>query len=87
MDNVPSHFGNEFHYNNLKLDGYAEQSLRSLETKWGIVKHNVYKFVGVYGNVISLNELGSSIKDTLHKALELYKLKHPKNLGLCFIHC
>jgi hypothetical protein len=34
-----------------------------------------------------LNELGNSIEDTLHKALKLYKLKHPKNLGFCFIHC
>ncbi len=75
------------HYNNLRLDGYVEQSLRSLETKWGIIKHNVSKFVGVYGSVISLNELGSSIEDTLHKALELYKHKYPKNLGFCFIHC
>jgi len=34
-----------------------------------------------------LNKLGSSIEDTLHKALKLYKLKHLKNLELCFIHC
>jgi hypothetical protein len=75
------------HYNNLRLDGYVEQSPRSLETKWGIIKHNVFKFVGVYGNVISLNELGSSIEDIVHKTLELYKLKYSKNLELCFIHC
>jgi hypothetical protein len=75
------------HHNKLRLDGYVEQSPRSLETKWGIIKHNVSKFVGVYGNVIFLNELGSFVKDTLHKALELYKFKHPKNLGFCFIHC
>jgi hypothetical protein len=75
------------HYNNLRLDGYAKQLPRNLETKWAIIKHNVSKFVGVYGSVISLNELGSFIEDTLHKALELYKLKHSKNLELCFIHC
>jgi hypothetical protein len=77
----------DLHYNNLRLDGYVKQLPRSLETKWGIIEHNVSKFVGVYGSVISLNELGSSIEDTLHKTLELYKLEHSKNLELCFIHC
>jgi hypothetical protein len=70
----------------LKIDGYVEWLSRSLKTKWGIIKHNVSKFVGVYGSVISLNESGSFAKNTFHKTLKLYKLKHFKTLELCFIH-
>lgn len=39
------------HYNHLKPDGYAKWSPKSLKTKWGIIKHDVSKFVGVYGSV------------------------------------
>jgi hypothetical protein len=74
------------HYNHLKPDGYAKWSPRSLKTKWGIIKHYVSNFFGVYGSVISLNESRSVAKDTFHKTLKLYKLKHPKNLRLRFIH-
>lgn len=31
--------------------------------------------------------VGTSVKDTLHKALELYKTKHPWNARVTFIHC
>jgi hypothetical protein len=64
----------------LKIDGYVEWSPISLKTKWGIIKHDVFKFVGVYGSIISLNESRSFAKDILHKTLTLYKLKHLKNL-------
>jgi hypothetical protein len=49
----------------LKSNGYVERPPRSLETKWDLIKHYVSKFVGVYNNVASLNELGSSIEKPL----------------------
>jgi hypothetical protein len=44
-----------------------------------VLKSSVSKFVGVYGNVISLNKSSRFAEDTLHKTLELYKNKHLKN--------
>jgi hypothetical protein len=51
--------------NYLKSNGYVERPPRSLETKWDLIKHYVSKFVGVYNNVASLNELGSPIENPL----------------------
>jgi len=48
----------------------------SLKTKWGVIKHDVNKFVGAFGSVEALCDIGMSVKDNLHKALELYKIKH-----------
>jgi hypothetical protein len=49
-----------------------------LETKWGVIKHDVAKFCGVYKSVVALNESGTFVEDVLERALELYKVKHPK---------
>jgi hypothetical protein len=57
-----------------------------LETKWGIIKHDVAKFVGHYTTVLALCESGIGIKDTLPKALNLYKTKHPKHQTFIFIY-
>jgi hypothetical protein len=35
-------------------------------------------FCGNYQVVVALNESGTFSEDTLEKALEFYKLKHPK---------
>jgi hypothetical protein len=57
-----------------------------LETKWGLIKHNIAKFCGVYNSVFALNESGISSQDVLEHALELYKVKHPKQLSFVFLH-
>jgi len=49
--------------------------MRSLGTKWGSIKHNVSKFINMYGFVAMLNVSGNSSNDTFHKSLELYKVK------------
>jgi hypothetical protein len=36
---------------------------QSLETKWGISKHNITKFIGYYGFILTTNELGTSLED------------------------
>jgi hypothetical protein len=59
-----------------------------LETKWGLIKHDLAKFCGNYGTLVAVNESGTSSEDTLQKALELFKSKHPKQNGtFAFIHC
>jgi hypothetical protein len=74
-------------YNKNKHACGAKIQTRSLETEWGIIKHDVVKFCECYGFVVALNEFGSSKKDILQKALELYKKQHLKHVGLTFINC
>lgn len=75
------------HYNNNRPVGGGERPARSLETKWGVIKHDVAKFIGNYKVAVALCQSGTSSHDVLQKALELYKSKHPKNQSFVFIHC
>jgi hypothetical protein len=56
----------------------VERPPRSLETKWDLIKHYVSKFVGLYNNVVSLNELGSSIENLFRKPLSFINLNNAK---------
>jgi hypothetical protein len=75
------------HYNRNKPIGGGERPSRSIETKWGTIKHDVAKFIGVHKQVSSCRESGSSPDDVLQNALELYKVKHPKQHSFVFLHC
>jgi hypothetical protein len=75
------------HYREHKPVGGGDCPARSLETKWGIIKHDVAKFVGVHNQVLSMKESGVSLEDLLERALQLYKLKHPKQHSFVFLHC
>jgi hypothetical protein len=74
-------------YNKNKRACGVKRPTTSLETKWGIIKYDVVKFCECYGFVVALNEFGSSKKDILQKALELYKKQHLKHVGFTFINC
>ncbi len=67
------------HYNNNQPPTYAKRPSRSLETKWGVIKYNVFKFVRCHGSIVALNEFDTFEEDKLQKALEFYKTKHPKH--------
>jgi hypothetical protein len=75
------------HFHDCRPEGSVERSARSLETKWDIIKHDVAKFVGIYGQVSALNQSGTSVADVLERSLELYKIKHPKQLSIVYLHC
>ena len=45
------------------------------------------KFCGVYKSVLSLNQSGTSLEDVLERALDLYKVLHPKQQLFLFVHC
>jgi hypothetical protein len=53
------------HYNNNRPISCGEHLARSLETKWGLIKHDVSKFCGNYHIVVALHESGTFSKDTL----------------------
>jgi hypothetical protein len=75
------------HYQEHKPQGREDRPVRSLETKWGAIKHDVAKFVVVHSQVLNLKESGTSLEDVLQRALELYRVKHPKQQGFLYIHC
>ena len=60
---------------------------RSLESKWGSIKHDVTKFCGAYKQVLDCRESGTSMEDVLDRALEYYRDRHPKHQGFTFLHC
>ncbi len=74
------------HFNESHPTSYAPRYARSLETKWGIIQHDVAKFIRHYTTMLALCELGIGIEDTLRKAPNLYKTKHPKHQTFTFIH-
>ena len=67
--------------------GKPERPSRLLETKWGIVKHDVAKFCEVYKTVLNSKESRTSLEDVLERALDLYKVRHPKQQPFVFMHC
>jgi hypothetical protein len=59
----------------------------SLESKWDIVKHDVARFVGIYKQVFDTKESGTTLDDVLRDALELYKVRDPKQHSFVYLHC
>ena len=70
------------HYNANRPDGVWP--LRSLETKWGLIKHNVSKLCGIYNQIQRLHKNGSSATYSLRDAKELYRQKNAKNIDFVF---
>lgn len=65
----------------------ASRTARSLETKWGSIKHVASKFHGIYQIVKDLSESGRSEELIICEFLALYQLKHPKDSNFAFEHC
>jgi hypothetical protein len=66
--------------------GCAPRFARSLETKWGIIKHDVAKFIGKYIAALVLCESRIGFENIFHKTLNLYKTKHPKHQAFTYLH-
>jgi hypothetical protein len=75
------------HFNRVKARGSPLRPAKSLETKWGSIKHDVAKFCGAYKQVLDCRESGTSMDDVLGRALEYYRDRHPKHQGFTFLHC
>jgi hypothetical protein len=58
-----------------------------LESKWGSIKHDVAKFIGVYKQIVRLNKSGTSAADILRMARELYQTKSAKHSEFTYEHC
>jgi hypothetical protein len=75
------------HYNQNRPAGLHVCPARSLEWKWGTIKHDVARFVGVYKQVFDTKESGTTLDDVLRDALELYKVRDPKQHSFVYLHC
>jgi hypothetical protein len=53
------------HFNRHRPRGVGARTARSIETKFGIIKHDVSKFCGVYGFCFNNKEFGQSLDDIL----------------------
>ena len=63
----------------------AVRTTRSLETKWGTIKHEISKFHKIHQILKDLNESDCNEENNICESLALYQLKHPK--GIDFEHC
>jgi len=70
------------HFNELHPISCAPKFVRSLETKWGIINHDVAKFIGNYTIMLALCESMTGFEDTFHKASNLYKITYVSNVQM-----
>jgi hypothetical protein len=75
------------HFNHNKPRTNPVRPSRSLETKWGHIKHDVAKFCGAYKQVFDCRESGTSLDDVVEKALQFYRDRHPKQQAFAYLHC
>jgi hypothetical protein len=75
------------HFNQSKPRSNPVRPSRSLETKWGHIKHDVGKFCGAYKQVFDCRESGTSLEDVVEKTLQFYQDRHPKQQAFAYLHC
>ena len=75
------------HFNENKPRSNPVRPARSLETKWGNIKHDVGKFCGAYKQVFDCRESGASLDDVVEKTLQFYQDRHPKQQPFAYLHC
>ena len=75
------------HYSVYKPEGSRERPARSLESKWGCIKHDVSKFIGVYQQVKDADISGTLEEDLRIRALDLYVHKHPNKKKFIYLEC
>jgi hypothetical protein len=61
--NIHGHFRSG--WMSMSMHVHVQWPTKSLESKWGVIKHNKNKFGDVYNVIISLNERKSNLDDTL----------------------
>ena len=73
------------HYEQCRPGGH--RGARSLESKWGTIKHDVGKSIGAYNQIKRLNKSGTKEADIIRMAKDLYRTKTAKNIEFMFEHC
>ena len=57
-----------------------------MESKWGMIKHDVGKFIGAYNQIKMLNKNGTKEANIICMAKDLYRTKTAKNTEFMFEH-
>jgi len=73
------------YYNSHRPSGVEERPLCSLDSKWGIIKHDIAKFCGCYETIKNLEISGTTEEDMIDHALNLYKCQGGN--VFIFVHC
>jgi hypothetical protein len=73
--------------NHYQASFYAHRPTYYLKTEWGVIKHDVTKFINNFTIVQSLCKSRINIENTFNNVLDLYKLKHSKGSNFTFICC
>ncbi len=60
-------------FNGLQVTRFAPRDVRSLEMKWGVVKHDVAKFFNFFSTMDRVKEFDTMFENLVEKALLLYQ--------------
>ena len=63
---------------------------QDLELKWSLnklFKHKVSKFIGMYQQIVGLNQLRKTLENILRDALELCREKSSKGIEFLYLYC
>ena len=67
--------------------GSLHRPQRSLESKWGIINHDVSKFAGAYTTMCDLDESGTTKEDCIEKAKVIYQDSSKNNKPFIYMEC
>jgi hypothetical protein len=65
----------------------TDRTARSLDSKWGQIKHDVGEFIGCHKQVTKNKPTGTSTEDIIRLAKEMYQVKSAKGSEFTFFHC
>ncbi len=85
MGNIRRHFRSE--WMNMSMHVHVQWPIKSLESKWGVIKHNENKFGDVYNVIISLNERNSNLDTPYKKHLNSTSSSTLKDASIVCLHC
>jgi hypothetical protein len=44
-----------------------------LETKWGVIQHDLFKIIGNFGAIKAFEEINANRENIVHKAVKFFK--------------
>jgi hypothetical protein len=65
----------------------SDRIARSLDSKWGQIKHDVGEFIGCHKQVMKNKPRRTSAEDIIRLAKEMYQVKSAKGSEFTFVHC
>ena len=73
------------HYDECRPGGH--RAMRSLESKWAMIKQNIAKFISAYNQIKRVHKSGIKEADIICMVKDLYHTKSSKNTEFMSGHC